>query len=241
MKKAIVIGSSTGIGRALAKVLAGNGYEVGLAGRRTELMEELSGEIITRTYIRALDLARPEDARRALRRLIDEMGDVDLIVINSGVGSSDPTWDEELQIIAVNVTGFAAMANLAMEYFVGRGSGHIVGISSVSALRGVTTSYSGSKAFDSTYLEGLQFKADRLGLDIRVTDVKPGFVDTPMTEGREDMFWVAPVDKVARQIYGAIRKRRRHVYVTKRWRLMGWLMKLLPYRAASWLQGRRRG
>ena len=104
-----------------------------------------------------------------------------------------------------------------------------------------TTAYSGSKAFDSIYLEGLQFKADRLGVDVCVTDVKPGFVDTPMTEGRSDMFWIAPADKAARQIYDAIRKRRRHVYVTKRWRLMGWLMKILPHRAASWVQSRRQG
>jgi len=241
MKKAIVIGSSTGIGRALCVVLGEQGYEVGLAGRRTELMQELQGEIPARTYIKAIDLARPEEARQALRELIDEMDDVDLIVINSGVGSSAPSWEEELEIIAVNVTGFAAMASLALDYFANRGTGHIVGISSISALRGVTTAYSGSKAFDSIYLEGLQFKADRLGVDVCVTDVKPGFVDTPMTEGRSDMFWIAPADKAARQIYDAIRKRRRHVYVTKRWRLMGWLMKILPHRAASWVQSRRQG
>lgn len=240
MNKAIVIGSSTGIGRALAKTLAESGYEVGLAGRRTELMEQLRPELPSRSYVKHVDLTRPDEARRAVGELIAEMGDVELIVINSGVGSSEPTWEEEMEMIAVNVLGFAAMARLAMEYFVERGSGHIVGISSVSALRGITTAYSSSKAFDSTYLEALQFQADRLGRDIRVTDVKPGFVDTPMTEGRLDMFWVASPEKVARQVFDAIRKRKRHVYVTRRWRLMAWVMKWLPYRAASWVQARRR-
>jgi short-subunit dehydrogenase len=65
-------------------------------------------------------------------------------------------------------------------------------------------------------------------------------VDTPMTAGREDMFWVATPEKAARQIYDAIRKRKRHVYVTKRWRLMGWLMKSLPYPLVSWLAAKRR-
>ncbi len=239
MRKAIVIGSSTGIGRALSKILAEQGYEVGLTGRNTALMEELQCQLPTRSYVKLLDLTRVQEARQALEELIGEMGDVELIVINSGVGSSEPSWEEELEILAVNVVGFAAMARKAMEYFSERGSGHIVGISSVSALRGITTAYSSSKAFDSTYLEALQFQADRLGVDVRITDVKPGFVDTPMTEGRVDMFWVAPADKAARQIYTAIRKRKRHVYVTKRWRLMAWVMKSLPYRVASWVQGRR--
>ncbi len=223
----------------MAKVLGENGYEVGLTGRKVELMEKLRGEIPTRTYVKAMDLAHVEESRRGLRELIDEMGGVDLIVINSGVGGHEPTWEDEVQMLTVNVIGFAAMGRSALEYFVERGRGQIVGISSISALRGVATAYSSTKAFDSTYLEGLQFQADRLGVDVRVTDVKPGFVDTPMTAGRTNMFWVAPADKAAQQIYDAIRKRKRHVYVTKRWRLMGWVMKLLPYRAASWVQARR--
>lgn len=239
MSKAIVIGSSTGIGRALSKMLARNGYELGLAGRNTTLMKELQVQLPGRTFIKELDLTRVEEARQALQELLAEMGDVDLIIINSGVGTSEPSWEEELEILAVNVVGFAAMARSAMEYFVERGTGHIVGISSVSALRGVTTAYSASKAFDSIYLEALQFRADRLGVDIRVTDVKPGFVSTPMTQGRIDMFWVAPVEVAARQIYEAIRKRKRHVYVTKRWRLMAWVMKTLPHPIASWIQRRR--
>jgi short-subunit dehydrogenase len=239
MKKAIVIGSSTGIGRALAVVLGENGYEIGLAGRKIELMQELQGEIPQRTYVKAMDLAQVEASRRALKELIDEMGGADLIVINAGVGGQEPTWEEEVQMLAVNVVGFAAMGRMALEYFAERGGGHIVGISSISALRGVATAYSSTKAFDSTYLEGMQFQADRLGVDIRVTDVKPGFVDTPMTQGRSNLFWVASPEKAARQIYDAIGKRKRHVYVTKRWRLMGWVMKLLPYRVASWVQARR--
>lgn len=240
MGKAIVIGSSTGIGRALTKVLAKNGYQLGLAGRNLAGMRELQEELRGRTFVKRMDLVRVEEARRSLQELIAEMGGVDLIVINSGVGGSEPSWEEEMEILAVNVVGFAAMARSAMEYFSERGSGHIVGISSVSALRGITTAYSSSKAFDSMYLEALQFQADRLGVDVCVTDVKPGFVKTPMTEGREGLFWVASADEAARQIYDAIRRRKRHVYVTKRWRLMAWVMKGLPHSLASWVQGRRR-
>jgi len=229
MKKAIVIGSSSGIGRALAKVLASEGYAVGLTGRRLELMEALRSELPTQSYVRQMDLLRPEESRLGLRELIREMGVVDLIVINSGVGHSDPDWAQEGEIIGVNVMGFAAVANQAMEHFVERGSGHIVGITSISALRGLAAAYSSSKAFAATYLEALRLKADKLNADICVTDVKPGYVETPMTSGRDDMFWVASADTAARQIYAAIRKKRRHVYVTRRWRLVAWLMKSLPY------------
>ncbi|UCC83256.1 MAG: SDR family NAD(P)-dependent oxidoreductase [Gemmatimonadota bacterium] len=239
MSKAIVIGTSSGIGRALVKVLAANGYEVGLAGRRLELMEELRREIDTPTHLKAMDLSRPAEARRLLVELIEEMGEVELIVVNSGVGHTDPPWEIELQIIQVNVLGFAAVANRAMAYLIERGSGHLVGISSIAALRGLRAAYSASKSFDSTYLEGLRLKADRLGLDITVTDVKPGFVDTEMTAGREGMFWVATPEEAARQIFTAIRKKRRHVYVTRRWRLMGWLMKALPYPIVSRVVRRR--
>jgi short-subunit dehydrogenase len=240
VRKAIVIGTSSGIGRALVKVLAANGYELGVAGRRVELMEELRREIGTPTHLKAMDLSRPAEARQLLADLIEEMGDVELIVVNSGVGHTDPPWEIELQIIQVNVTGFAAVANRAMAYFIERGSGHLVGISSIAALRGLRAAYSASKSFDATYLEGLRLKADKLGLDIQVTDVKPGFVDTEMTAGREGLFWVATPEEAARQIFTAIRKKKRHVYVTRRWRLMGWLMRVLPYPIVSRIVSRQR-
>ncbi len=240
MPRAIVIGSSSGIGRSLAKVLAREGYEVGLAGRRVEEMEELRREIGGRALVRRLDLTQPAEARQGLRELLAEMGDVDLIVVNSGVGHSDPDWEQETEILAINVVGFAAMANLALEYFISRGVGQLVGISSIAALRGLRAAYSGSKAFASTYLEGLRLKADKLGVDVQVLDVKPGFVATPMTGGRTDMFWVASADRAARQIYRAVRRRKRHVYVTRRWRLIAWLMKSLPYPLVAFLASRRR-
>jgi short-subunit dehydrogenase len=240
MKKAIVIGASSGIGRALSRVLAEKGYEVGLAARRVELMEELRREIRTPTYIKRIDLREPDQARGCLRELIEEMGGVELIVVNSGVGGAELTWEGELEMIAVNVTGFAAMARTGMEYFAERGSGHLVGISSITALKGVTTTYSASKAFDSMYMEGLRLRAHRLGVDVQVTDIKPGFVETPMTAGREGRFWVASAEQAARQIYDAIRKRKRHAYITRRWRLMGWFLKLLPYPVAAWLYRRRK-
>ncbi len=75
--------------------------------------------------------------------------------------------------------------------------------------------------------EGLQQKFVKLKLPIVVTDVKPGFVDTAMAQG-DGLFWIAPPEKAARQIYKTIKARRNHAYVTKRWRLIGLLLKFMP-------------
>jgi short-subunit dehydrogenase len=119
------------------------------------------------------------------------------------------------------------MVNVAVAHLEARGSGHLVGISSVAAVRGIggAPAYAASKAFVSNYLQGVRYHLKKLKLPIVVTDVQPGFVDTRMAGGR---FWMASSETAARQIAAAIRKRRQHVYVTRRWRLVAWLMKVVP-------------
>lgn len=233
MKKAIIIGASSGIGREIAKVLSQNGYVVGLTGRRAELLSTLQAEISTETFVKAMDVSQTDEAIRQLNELITDMNGVELIIISAGVGfvNSEYEWKKELVTLETNVLGFAAMANVAVRHFLERRAGHLVGISSIAAIRGTADApaYNASKAFVSNYLEGLQKKCVKLKLPIVVTDVKPGFVDTAMAQG-ENLFWVAPPEKAARQIYDAIKARRSHVYVTKRWRAVGLLLKLLPNR-----------
>ena len=103
------------------------------------------------------------------------------------------------------------------------------GISSLAALRGGRESpaYNASKAFESNYLEGLRQKIRKLGLPITITDIKPGFVKTAMAKG-DGIFWAADADKAAIQIYDAIKRRKTSTYVTRRWRLVAWVIKLLP-------------
>jgi short-subunit dehydrogenase len=229
--KAIVIGATSGIGRELAKQLAEAGYSVGITGRRTELLQTLATELPTKAVIRTMDVAKPEVAMSILEEMIAAMGAVDLIVINAGVGIVNPEldWSTEKQIIDVNVTGFVAMANIAMRYFIQQKRGHLVGISSIAALRGSrhAPAYNASKAFISSYMAGMRNKAAQLGLSIPVTDIQPGFVDTPMIAGNQT-FWMASVEKAVSQIIDAIRKKRRQAYITKRWRLVAWVFQAVP-------------
>ena len=237
LRKAVIIGASSGIGRALAKILASSGCSVGLVARRANLLAELGAELPTPVFIKAIDVSKPAEAMRLLRELIAEMNGIDLLVVGAGTGAInlDLNWKSEQETIDVNVSGFAAVVNVAVEHFEARGSGHIVGISSIAALRGsgAAPAYNASKAFMSSYLQGLRHKFSKLKLPIEVTDAQPGFVDTAMAKG-DGLFWVASPEKAARQIFAAIRRRKSQVYVTKRWRLIAWLLRAAP----DWLYHR---
>lgn len=230
MKKAIVIGATSGIGKELTRILSQNGYVIGVTGRRIHLLEELQSELSTHLLLRQMDVSKTSKAIEELKSLIAELGTVDLIVISAGTGFIDPDlpWDKEKETIDVNVLGFAAMANVAYHYFVQQNSGHLVGISSVAAIRGGDApAYNASKAFVSNYLESLRYKVSKMRLPIAVTNIQPGFVDTDMAKG-EGLFWVASPQKAVLQVYEAIKKRKKHAYITKRWRLIGWVLKIMP-------------
>jgi short-subunit dehydrogenase len=231
MKNAIIIGASSGIGRALAVTLSRDGYRVGVVARRTELLARLQAELTGPCVIKTADVSQPELAMPLVQELIDELGDVELFVISAGTGFENAplAWEPERETIAVNVLGFASMVNVAVTHLESRKAGHLVGISSVAAVRGLrgAPAYSASKAFVSNYLQGVRYRFKKLKLPITVTDVQPGFVDTNMAKG-DAKFWVASAQTAAGQIAAAIRGRKRHVYVTRRWRLIAWLMQILP-------------
>jgi short-subunit dehydrogenase len=159
------------------------------------------------------------------------MQGLDLLVYSSGYGAISDDLDPFIESCTTetNVVGFVSIAGFAFNYFVKQGYGQIAIISSVAALRGnaFAPAYSASKAFMSVYAEGLNLKARRLRKDIIVTDIRPGFVDTKMAQGKT--FWVGAVNKVAKQIIHAIEQKKRVAYITRRWWLVAQLLKMLPY------------
>lgn len=236
-KRAIVIGATSGIGWDVAKLLVQRGYRVGVAGRRVEKLEEFRQQVSAQAVMKRIDVSQPEEATALLQELITELGGLDLIVISSGIGIYNPEleWQIEEAMIKVNVSGFVAMAITAFRYFQQQGYGQIAGLSSIAALRGgIVPAYGASKAFVSNYLEALRVRARRLKLPIYVTDILPGYIDTPMTRGQQHMFWVASAELAARYIVDAIEHKKRRAYITPRWTLIAWLLKLLP----DWLYER---
>jgi len=233
MKKAIIIGASSGIGYELAVQLATRGYQLGLMARRQERLAELNDRLPGQHFIQVTDLIDADMARTQLAALIEQMGDVELIVVNSGVGASEKIldWTIQSEMIDVNVRGFTAMSMDAMNYFVQRGGGHLVGVSSIAAhfSGSLSLTYNATKAFVSNYLNGMRSRASRSGLPITITTVEPGFIDTPMLQSKP--MGTASVEKAVTQIVRAILAKKSHVYITRRWVIVAGLFYILP----NWL------
>lgn len=231
MKRAIVIGASSGIGRSLACLLVNDGYRIGITGRRKELLEALKRENPGAITTAMIDVTDIDSISGKLKALADEIGGLDLLIISSGTGdlNEELAFDIEKRTIETNVTGFTCIADWGFNFFQRQQTGHLVGISSIGGLRGsgAAPAYNATKAFQINYLEGLRQRAYKNGSGITITDVRPGFVDTAMAKG-EGQFWVASVEKASRQIQRAIQQKRPVVYITRRWRLIAILLKLIP-------------
>jgi len=231
MRKAIIVGATSGIGKGLAQKLANKNYIVGITGRRAGLLDELKSEKPNSFYTKTFDITDTNKIVENLENLTKELGGLDLLVISSGTGDLNEKLDYEIEkrTIETNVTGFTCIANWAFNYFENQKAGHLVAISSVGGLRGsgIAPAYNATKAFQINYLEGLRQKATKLKNQICVTDIRPGFVDTAMAKG-EGQFWVASVDKSTSQIFEAIRKNKKIAYITKRWKLIGIILKRIP-------------
>lgn len=229
--KAIIIGASSGIGMQLSRIMSKDGVTLGLTGRRLELLNSLKSELPSETKVKFMDISKPYNAMETLNNLIKEMGGVDLIIVSAGIGhiNYDLKWELEQETINTNILGVTAVINAAMQYFLKEKHGHLAIISSVASLRGSAEcpAYNASKSYLSNYIEGIRCKVKKQKLNITVTDIKPGLVDTGMAKG-EGLFWVMPLDKASKQIYTALKKRIDIIYVTKRWKYIACLLKIMP-------------
>jgi len=231
MQKAIIIGATSGLGKGIAIKLADENYIVGITGRRTELLEDLKSQKPNSFFIKTIDITENNSIIENLEALTKELGGLDLLIISSGTGDLNDNLDYKIekQTIETNVSGFTCVANWAFNYFENQKAGHLVAISSVGGLRGsrIAPAYNATKAFQINYLEGLRQKATKLNTQIFVTDIRPGFVDTAMAKG-EGQFWVSTVEKATKQIFEAIKKRKKIAYITKRWKIIGTILKIVP-------------
>jgi len=231
MKKAVVIGATSGIGKGISRILTENNFKVGITGRRIELLNELKNEKNNSYLIKSFDITNTLNVVENLEELTSELGGLDLLLLSSGTGDENENLDfkVEKRAIDTNVIGFTIIADWAFNYFQKQKYGHLVAVSSIAGLRGSrqAPAYNATKAYQIIYLEGLRQRANKLKTPIFVTDIRPGFVDTEMAKG-EGLFWVMPVDKAVVQIYKAIRNKKKVVYITKRWGLIASVLKRIP-------------
>lgn len=230
MKKAIVIGSSSGIGKELAILLSQNGYKVGITGRRKKKLDEIQ-KINTDAFIVQPFDCTLNNSIDELTELVQELGGLDLLIFSSGIGDINTNLDYEIEnrTNQLNVIAFTKITSWAYNYFEKQKQGHLVAISSIAGLRGgqFAPAYNASKAFQINYLEGLRQKSFKTKNPITITDIRPGFIDTVMAKG-EGLFWVASKEKAAKQILKSIDANKDITYVSKRWRIIAILLKVLP-------------
>jgi len=231
-----VTGASSGIGAALARQLAASGVAVGLTARRAEALDALAREIRDRggvAVVATADATDPAAIRSAFARLAEQLGPIDLLIANAGVGLSTPALgfsaETFAQMVRVNLIAPAYAIEAVLPEMLRRGRGHLVGISSLAAYRGLpgTSGYCATKAGLSTLLEGL--RAELQGRGIAVTTVHPGFVRTPMTEGKDrHQPFMMEVEPAARAILKGIAARRRYVAFPWPMAAIMSLVRLLP-------------
>lgn len=231
MKKILIIGATSGIGRGLAETFLKENHIVGITGRREQLLKEICHQQPVSCFYQVCDVTKTQAMLPSLEILIRQMGGMDLLILCSGTGELNPNLDYALEepTLLTNVLGFTCIADWAFRYFEQQKSGHLVTISSVGGTRGsgIAPAYNASKAFQMNYMEGLRQKATKLGYPIYTTDIRPGFVDTAMAKG-EGLFWVTPVDKAVQQIRAAILRKKKVAYVSKRWKYVAMLFRCIP-------------
>ncbi len=228
-----IFGATSGIGRELAKIYVNKGHKVAITGRREELLKEIKNETPDQYLTFRHDIRKTDEIPALLQQVKEQWGSIDLIIVNAGIGKANLELDFEKceSVIKTNVMGVTKALVESFKFFKEQGYGHLVGISSVASLigSGINPSYNASKAYQANFLEGLWMKAQKTKkAKIFVTDIRPGFVDTRLVQG--DVFWKAPVDKAAKQIFHAIRKKKKVAYITKRWWLVAVLLKCIPGR-----------
>lgn len=228
MKKVIIIGASSGIGKALAELYLDKGFRVGITGRRKTLLEEIQNTSPDQVVVSAFDVNELQ-SDEYLNALAEKLGGVDIVIYSSGVGefNKDLDFAIEKQMIDTNVMAFTQVADWAFHYFKEQGTGSFASITSMAGMMGSrhAPAYNASKAYQINYLKGLRQKVKRQKLAVSITDLRTGFVDTPMAKAASK-FWVASPQKAAIQMSNAIQQKAALAYITKRWRIAGFFLRL---------------
>ena len=228
----VIIGATSGIGKALFEKYARRDNRIGIVGRRANLLDELCQKYPSKTITAKADITNLEEIEQAINALHKELEYIDLAIVCSGIGDINATLEYNVERLTIdtNITGWTFVIDRLYNIFVQQGHGHLVAITSAGGLRGepIAPAYSASKAYQINYMEALRKKAYKSGSQIYVTDIRPGLVNTAMAKG-EGLFWVMPVEKVANQIITAIHKNKYKAYVTKRWHILAIINKNLPF------------
>lgn len=231
MKRAIIIGATSGIGQEVAKGLLLEGWRIGIAGRRQSVLESFQRSAPRQIEIEALDVTQ-EDAAEKLRQLIAKVGGMDLFFLSSGIGFQNMKLDMDIEMntIHTNVAGFTRMVDTAFSYFKENGGGHLAVISSIAGTKGlgVAPAYSATKRFQNTYIDALEQLSHMQKLNIHFTDIRPGFVATNLLNDEKHYPMLMKTDKVGRQVVQALNRKQRVAIIDWRYRILVFFWQMIP-------------
>lgn len=243
-KNILITGASSGLGEGMAREFAARGRNLALCARRTERLDALKQELEARhpgvrIAVRALDVNVHADVFRVFRELDAELGGLDRVIVNAGVGGGRRVgtghFATNVQTAQTNFVAALAQCEAAVELFRARKAGHLVVISSMSALRGMPkhlTAYAATKAGLSALAEGI--RAELLGTGIRVSTLLPGYIRTELNAGAKKLPFEVDQATGSRALVRAIEKEPVRAYVPGwPWGAVGVLMRLLPLKMVA--------
>ena len=226
MSKAIIVGASSGIGLEVARLFIQRGWTVGVAARRLDLLQTIGAADVEQIDVTSAD------APEKLMQLVDRLGGMDLFFYASGIGKQNRelTPDIELATVETNGLGFTRMIGCAYRFFAQQGRGHIAAITSIAGTKGLgpAPAYSATKAMQNVYLQALEQQANARKLDIRFTDIRPGFVDTALLSGSFHYPMMLKPQAVAREIVSAIEHHKHIRIIDWRYRLLTAVWRRIP-------------
>ena len=226
MSKAIIVGASSGIGLEVARLFIQRGWTVGVAARRLDLLQTIGAADVEQIDVTSAD------APEKLMQLVGRMGGMDLFFYASGIGKQNRelTPDIELATVETNGLGFTRMIGSAYRYFAQQGRGHIAAITSIAGTKGLgpAPAYSATKAMQNVYLQALEQQANARKLDIRFTDIRPGFVDTALLSGTFHYPMMLKPQAVAREIVSAIEHHKHIRVIDWKYRILTAVWRRIP-------------
>lgn len=230
-KKVIIVGATSGIGKSLTELYIQKNYHLGILGRRKSILEQIASDNENVSY-EVCDVRNIDESINVLNDLYQKMRSFDTFILSSGVGWMNNTknWDKDLTTIETNVKGWTALINWAYNKIDHQGYGQIVAITSIASIRGLAPapSYSASKAYQAHYLEALRQKSYVSNKAITITEIRPGFVDTPLLADTRKFFWIISVDYASKLIYNAIERKVGVATISNRWKLVVPILRLMP-------------
>lgn len=232
MKRIVIVGASSGLGYRIALDFAQRGWIVGIAARREEPLKEICATYPDNVLYERIDVTA-EDASSRFLTLVEKIGGMDVVLIASGVGKQNPDLhhDIEIRTVKTNVEGFTAIIDAAYNYFKESGiAGQIAAISSVAGTKGLgmAPSYSATKRFQYIYIDALEQLSRMEGVKIKFTDIRPGFIRTPILDPNKKYPMIMTIEHAVPRIVKAILKQRRVAVIDGKWKILVALWRLIP-------------